>query len=132
MDFEFGFDRGTGLLKVTVSGAVDGAGLIKLGMITGEVNARVHPKSVVYDFSGVTSVELPTTQMDSLAHLRPVLPREALQVILAPKDYLYGLGRMFQAMAAETRPSVHVVRSWGEAERLLGLSGPPDLDPVET
>lgn len=131
MESEFSFDRHTGLMKVAVREAVDGVGLVQLGTLTAVMNAKVHPKSVVYDFTGVTSVELPTTQVDSLAHLKPVLSPEIPQVILAPQDYLFGLARMFQAMAAETRPSVRVVRSWAEAFQALGVSEPPEFELIQ-
>jgi hypothetical protein len=69
--------------------------------------------------------------VESLAHLRPVIAREVTQVIVAPQDYLFGLGRMFQAMAAETRPSVQVVRSWPEALNLLGLTELPKFESLQ-
>jgi hypothetical protein len=131
MESEFAFDRRGGVLKVSIRGVVDATGLVTLGNRTGEANTKEQPKSIVYDFSGVTKVDLPTTAVEFLAHLRPVIGREIKQVIVAPQDFLFGLGRMFQAMAAETRPSVYVVRSWPEALKLLGLSKPPEFESLK-
>jgi hypothetical protein len=132
MESEFSFDRRSGLLKATVRGALDVPGLVRLGMLTAEMNGKVRPKSVVYDCTGVTSVNVPTAEVDGLAHLKPVLSPELPQVILAPQDYLFGLARMFQAMAVDTRPSVHVVRSWSEVEKLIGVTEPLEFEPVGT
>ena len=131
MESEFAFDRRAEVMRVTIRGPVDGADLVKLGTQTAERVAKVRPKGIVYDFTDVTSVSLPTTQVDSLAHQRPILAPEVKQVILAPQDFLYGLARMFQAMAAETRPNVQVARNWVEAHHLLGVSEPPVYAPIE-
>jgi hypothetical protein len=131
MDTDFSFDRRTGLLRLTIRGEVQGPALARLVGVAREVNERLHPSRVIYDCSGVTVIDLPTPQVDSLAHVRPVFAPEATEVILAPQDYLYGIARMFQAMVAEARPNVRVVRSWPEAHQALGVSDPPQYERLE-
>jgi hypothetical protein len=77
----------------------------------------------VSDFSNVTSVaELTTDGVRRLAKSNPWDP-EALRVFIVPTDELYGLSRMYQAMAVGDSGSMRVVRSAAEAREWMTGKG---------
>jgi hypothetical protein len=77
----------------------------------------------VCDFSSITSVaELTTEGVRRLAKSNP-WPLEALRVIVAPNDEMYGLGRMYQAMAVGDSEHFLVVRSAAEASEWMTERG---------
>ena len=125
MESKYGFDSRTQLLKVTLIGRVDSGPLLGLIGTLRKLSEQLKPRAVIYDCSAIESVNFDTSFMGSLAGLRPVYGHEVLSVIMAPHEYLYGLGRMYQEMTSERRPNVHVVRNWIEAQNVLGLTEPP-------
>lgn len=77
----------------------------------------------VCDFSSITSVaELTTDGVRRLAKSNP-WPLETLRVIVAPTDEMYGLGRMYQAMAVGDSENFRVVRSAAEASEWMTERG---------
>ncbi len=78
----------------------------------------------IADFSQVTTVEAPGSMIRNRAKLPPAMPGGELFIIVAPRDHVYGLSRMFAMMAEHTRPHVHVVRTLDEAYRMLGITTP--------
>lgn len=48
---------------------------------------------------------------------------------MIPRDFIYGLARMFQILTEETQPELRVVRTMEEAYRLLEVSS-PEFEPV--
>lgn len=43
---------------------------------------------------------------------------------MIPKNFIYGLARMFQILTEDTRPELQVVRTMDEAFRLLEVKSP--------
>jgi hypothetical protein len=59
-----------------------------------------------------------------LASLPIAIEVESMLVIVAPKNVVYGLSRMFSTYSEQTRPNLGVVRTMDEAFSLLGISSP--------
>lgn len=78
----------------------------------------------IADFSQVVTIEVLGSIIRDRAKLPPAMPGGQLFVIVAPRDHVYGLSRMFAMMAEQTRPHVHVVRGIDDAYRLLGITKP--------
>jgi hypothetical protein len=53
------------------------------------------------------------------------------QVIFAPQDHVFGMARMFQALSAEQRPTMRVVRNLAEAYRILGVAEDPQFEALK-
>lgn len=65
--------------------------------------------------SGITNLaELTTEGIRRLAESNP-WPPASLRVFIAPRDEMYGLGRMYQALAGAESENMRVVRSGAEA-----------------
>ena len=43
--------------------------------------------------------------------------------VIAPHDLTFGIARMYQMLAEDTRPNVAVVRSMEEARKFVGIEG---------
>jgi len=76
--------------------------------------------SEIIDFTGVTTTNLSTETIWAAA-TTSIFDPSAKHVVIAPEDFAFGLARMFQALAEDSRPNLAVVRSPSEAYRLLGL-----------
>jgi hypothetical protein len=87
------------------------------------VAARPACKGIA-DFSHVTTVDVASQTIRERAKLPPAMPGAQLFVIVAPRDHVYGLSRMFAMMAEQTRPHVHVVRTMEDAYRMLEITKP--------
>jgi hypothetical protein len=87
---------------------------------------RSHPDfdptfSELLDFSGVTAGTISTSALDAVARSKSSFSRASLHVLIAPQDHIFGLARMAQVFAGETRPNSAVVRTMEEAREILAL-----------
>ena len=92
--------------------------------------------SEIVDFSAATGGSVSTCAVHTLAQRTSSYNRNSKHVVVAPQPHAFGLTRMYQAYARETRPNLEVVRTVDEAYASLGLrhssgSGIP-LDPRRT
>jgi hypothetical protein len=78
----------------------------------------------IQDFSGVTAFDVSTETLERLASMPSAISIESLHVIVAPKDLVFGVSRMFSVLGEKTRPNLRVVRSMAEAYDLLGIVQP--------
>lgn len=131
MNYEFAYDSGIRLLRITFRGDLDDKNLFEATQKLREVGERIHPEKVLSDFSGVTSLGISSETVHSLANLRPIFTPSVTQVIFAPQDHVFGMARMFQAISAEQRPGLQVVRSLAEAYRLLGIGEDPHFETLK-
>jgi hypothetical protein len=83
------------------------------------------------DMTDVEKVALPSgARLQQLAELSASMDEPAARsrlAIVAPEDFAYGLGRMYEAhrgLSAGSTKQVAVFRSWGAALAWLGLPGP--------
>jgi hypothetical protein len=77
----------------------------------------------ITDFTRVTQFDISTNKIRSVADTESPLAN-AKRVMVAPSDVAYGTSRMFQALAAQTRPNIVVVRTLEEAYAALGIAWP--------
>jgi len=87
---------------------------------------RSHPDfdpsfSEIADFSGVTGGTLSTSAIQELSRRESILSHTSMHVAVAPQGHIFGVFRMAQVLAEQTRPNTAVVRTLGEARKFLGL-----------
>lgn len=131
MNYDFSFDHRLRLLRITFSGELNDIGLMEAAQRLREVSVRMQPERVLSDFSAVTKLDIASNTVRSLAHARPAFEPKVGQVIYAPQDHVFGLARMFQAMSAEMRPKIQVVRKLADAYRILGVEEDPKFEPLK-
>ena len=131
MNYDFAYDHRNRLLRITFRGDLDDKNLTEATRKLREVAPRISPKKVLSDFSEVTSLEVSSETVNSLAHLRPIFGAQVAQVIFAPQDHVFGMARMFQALSAEQRPTMRVVRNLAEAYRILGVAEDPQFEALK-
>ena len=87
---------------------------------------RSHPDfnpyfAEIIDFGGVTRTNLSTETIWTMATTKSIFDPGAKHVVIAPADFAFGLARMFQTLAEDSRPNFAIVKSHSEAYRLLGF-----------
>lgn len=83
---------------------------------------------VLLDLSELASWPTPDQLQAVGGRLERIQPqvRFGACAVVAPRDVLFGLSRMFMAVAAEHFERMNVFRDFDEAERWLRSSPPPD------
>jgi hypothetical protein len=76
--------------------------------------------SQLFDFSGVTRIDLGTDDLRSMAPAN-VFGRGARRAFVATNDVSYGVARMFEALVAPAGTELRVFREMEEAKRWLGV-----------
>ena len=90
---------------------------------------RAHPDfdpdfSEIIDASGVAAkVTISAADIREIARRKTIFSPTSMTVIIAPRDYIFGLARMGQIFAENTNPNIAVVRSMEEAVALLSNRG---------
>ena len=79
--------------------------------------------SYILDLTGVTRLKVSTAAVRECATSPSLFVRDAIRVMVAPSEAVFGMSRMYQMLAEESRPNIQVVRSLEEAYRALGISG---------
>jgi hypothetical protein len=123
--FNFDFDSTNKIFRGRIEGRVTDAILKQFYSVGAEHFSRIEPCRGIFDFSGVTSLEVSPQTIRELAELQPAVPDPSrVRVILAPSDSVFGLARMFQFEGEQTRPNLHVVRTLRAAWAVLGVQDP--------
>lgn len=116
---QFTVDPVQQVVIVTFAGEINDADLI--GIASG---TKSHPLfdphfSEIVDFSSVTGGNVSTFALQTLARRTSIYERAAKHVVIAPQPHVFGLSRMFQVFAEETRPNTVVVHTLDEARKYL-------------
>ncbi len=87
---------------------------------------RSHPEfdpsfSEIVDLSKVSTGHVSTHAIRVLSRRESIFSPTSMHVAIAPQPVIFGLVRMFQALASQTRPNVVVVRTMDDARKALGL-----------
>jgi hypothetical protein len=121
------FDAKNNILRATVHGRISGAILLEFYAATARYMASHPPCRGIFDFSPATEFEVSSHAIRQLAAAPPAFPAGYARVLVIPRDFIYGLARMFQILSEETRPELQVVRTMDEAYRLLHVESPQFL-----
>jgi hypothetical protein len=114
-------DANQKVVLVALAGEIKDADLIEIAAVT-----KAHPLfepsfSEIVDFSAVTGGKVSTFAVQTLAQRASIYNRTSKHVVIAPQAHGFGLTRMYQAYAHETRPNMEVVHTMEEAYKSLGL-----------
>jgi hypothetical protein len=118
------FDAKNNILRGTLDGRMTGAILLDFYPRAAKYMASRPPCRGILDFSKVADFEVSSAAIRQVAALPPAFPAGYMRVLVIPRDFIYGLARMFQILTQETRPELQVVRTIEEAYRLLEVSSP--------
>jgi hypothetical protein len=77
--------------------------------------------SELVDFSEVTAVAASTLAIEKSARQKSIFSLTSRHAVVAPQDHIFGLVRMFEVLAEQTKPNIMVVRTIDEAREFLGL-----------
>ena len=76
----------------------------------------------IADFTNVAEIKVTVGCINSIAKSESLFRPSARHLIVAPQELAFAISRMYQSMAARTRPNVIVVRTLAEALEFLGIS----------
>lgn len=124
------FDTKNNILRGTLDGRMTGAILLDFYARAAKYMASRPPCHGILCFSKVTDFEVSTAEIHQVASFPPEFPAGYMRVLVTPRDFIYGLARMFQILTQQTRPELQVVRTMEEAYRLLEVSS-PEFHPVD-
>lgn len=107
------------VIVCTFIGEIDDADILSISALI-----AAHPDfdpsfSEILDFSEATSANLSTDVIELVSRRASVLDLTSMHIFIAPQDFMFGLSRMTQVYAENTRPNSAVVRTMEEARKLL-------------
>jgi hypothetical protein len=129
MGCSFEFDAVNNILRYSWEGRLTDEVLLQGDAAGRRLLASRPPCRGILDFSGITTVEASSATINRIASLPPAYGFGQAVILVAPKDVIYGLSRMFVMLGEESRPKAYVVRTMEEAYRLLGVDS-PQFSPV--
>ena len=122
---EYTIDVVQKVVVVRFTGEMTDADLIGIGTAT-----KSHPLfdpsfSEIVDFSEVIGNSLSTFAVQTVARKPSIYNRASKHVVIAPQPHVFGLSRMFQTFADQSRPNMEIVKTMDEACECLGLKKKP-------
>ena len=66
---------------------------------------------MIVDYTDVTDVPLSADAVRAVSQMPPTVSADVWLIGVAPKPVMYGLVRVFELMASETRPNLQVVHT---------------------
>lgn len=125
MSLHISIDASQKIVLVSLTGEIRDSDLIEIPAAT-----KAHPEfdpsfSEIVDFSAVTGGKVSTFAVQTLAQRASIYNRTSKHVVIAPQTHGFGLTRMYQVYAQETRPNMDVVHTLEEARQCLGLGSEP-------
>ncbi len=114
-------DVHNGIVYSSFEGSVNDSELIAHGSAI-----RNHPDfnpqfSEIVDFSKVIELRVTVGFINSLAKSNSIYSAISKHAVIAPHDLSFGIARMYQILAEDTRPNLAVVRSMAEARKFVGI-----------
>jgi hypothetical protein len=101
------------ILSGSIEGRMTGALLLEYYAAAANYMAAHPPCRGILDFTGVSEFEVSRHAIRQVAAASPAFPIGYVRVLVIPKDYIYGLARMFQILGEKIRPDLQVVRTYG-------------------
>jgi hypothetical protein len=125
MPFIHEFDVANGLLQGRLYGRVTSEELKDFYQLTAKLVALKSPRAGISEMTGITVFEVTAETIRELARMRPAFAdQNLLRVIVASSPDVYGMARMFESHGEDTRPNLHVVRTYKEALAIVGVAEP--------
>lgn len=123
MPYSFYLDSENGIVLARFTGRVTDELFAEFHRVGARrVLASLQFRGSIIDFSNVTSFEVAPDTIRVIAWEAPIDPDPARpRVIVAPEDFVFGLSRIFASQGEDTRPNLHVVRSFEHAYAILGV-----------
>ena len=114
----FHIDRKNGLVISVYAGA-----LTHQDVLDQWTEIGAHPEfdpclAYLTDLSAVTEYTISSSEIRELTRRADPFSFESVRVVIAPKDDLFGIVRMYQ-MSGDVHPNLTVVRSYDEASRVF-------------
>lgn len=124
MGYRFEFDSGNNILRCSWEGRVTDEHLLEGFSAAVKLVASHTSRKVIDDYSGVTEFDVSSRTIERMAKMQqvPLGGIDSMVVVIAPKDLIYGLARMFSSINDQIYPNVHVVRTVRQAYALLGIT----------
>jgi hypothetical protein len=123
MDCLIDLDPTHRVLRATVTTrALTDEGLMDLYRLIERIATQGGPYSAIIDLSEVLAMRVSASTVETLAESNPAVPEGTPRVIVAKKDVVFGLSRMFELNRDSMHGQLHVVHSLDEAYVLLGVN----------
>jgi len=81
--------------------------------------------SEIVDFTQVIEADIPISLVRRMARGQSIYAPDSRHAVIASLAHIFGLVRMFQALAEQTRPNLAVVRTVDEAYEFLRIAPAP-------
>lgn len=130
MSFNFLFDERDKIILVSFAGKHTDADLLDGYSVLRYVWRIYGPAHVMLDYTNVDKVALSGVAVKTVALMDPAVPSDTHMIAVAPQTLMFGLVRMFEGLASDTRRNFHVVHNMRQALDLIGVSR-PSFKPVE-
>ncbi|HSS96144.1 MAG TPA: hypothetical protein VLK33_03905 [Terriglobales bacterium] len=112
MPYRIEFDRANQIFRSTFSGNTSDDEFRAYFIDARKCLSKVQPAVSIVDLSQVAGSGVSTHVIAEKARGKPIISDPMVPVyIIAPADHVFGASRMYQLMAGNTRPRLHVVRS---------------------
>jgi hypothetical protein len=124
MPYHFEFDPAHRILLVVLEGDVGDREMLK---INDDIKAHVTDLNLsagTSDFSTVTTFRVACHTMRMAALQPSPYDEQTPRFVVAQRDHLFGLARMYQLIGSRTRAKLQVVRSGEEVFSALGIQNP--------
>lgn len=121
MAYFFYLDSNNGIVLARFTGRVTDEQFAEFHRVDArQTLAPLQFRGSIIDFSEVTSFEVSAETVRAVAWEPPIDPDPSRpRVIVAPQAFVFGLCRIFAAQGEDTRPNLHVVRSFEHAYAIL-------------
>lgn len=132
MPYSFHFDAENRIVLARFTGALTDEEFTQFFRVGGRnVVATVDFRSMIIDFSELTSFDVSTETMRTIAWEEPIdTDISRPRVIIATEAHIYGLCRIYASHGEDTRPNLHVVRSLEHAYAILSVIN-PKFEPLD-
>jgi len=130
MGFVLEFDAKNNILRGTLDGRATDAFVLECYAAATRYTTSHPPCRGLWVVSDITSFEVSNHTIREIARKPPIIAPGYIRVVVAASDFLFGMMRMLQILAGETRPDLHVVRTMDEAYQLLRVES-PEFAPVD-
>ena len=122
-DFYIEYDTANRVLAIRVTGAFTDAAMRAVYAALAEEVRRREVRAAVLDLSAVMDFTLSADAVRAMGKLPSLLPDPLPKFIVANKDHIFGMARMFQ-ITSQGRDALQIVRSPQDVYASLGVSAP--------